>query len=286
MFKHIWPYSMLMILVFGLGAFFALIYHEPIIEFTEEITMGNPEIFSLPKDAPEDISLVDPEMAPPDIAEDVMKGYWIMVDTQKNAKEYVGNRLNCRNCHFQAGNTLGGKNGSISLVGVSHVYPRYSKRAGRNINLAERINNCFRRSLNGKPLPINGPEMKALLAYLGWISSPVKDYDSFPWLGLPRIVKDYRPNKENGEKLFQQCCAACHKDDGQGTQLEKEEQILDIPPLWGPESFNDGAGMNRIAMFAPFVWLNMPYMEPVLSEEEVMDIAEYVTSQSRAKFNP
>jgi len=286
MFKHIWPYSLLMILVFGLGAFFALIYHEPPPELSEEIAMGDPRIFSPAKQAPRDLVLVDPEMAPPEVLEEVMRGYWILIDTQKYAKEYAGDRLNCRNCHFQAGNTLGGKNGSISLVGVSHIYPRYSERAGRKISLAERINNCFERSLNGKPLPLDGPEMRGILAYLEWISSPVKNYREFPWLGLPQIVKEYRPNRANGEKQYQKHCAACHKADGRGTSLPVEEQVLDIPPLWGPESFNDGAGMNRISMFAPFIWLNMPYMEPVLTEEEAMDIADYVTGQPRPKFIP
>jgi len=284
MFKQIWPYSMLIVLVFGLGAFFAMIYHQPPRKRSGEIAMNDPEIFSAVKSTPPNIVLVDPEMAPSEIRDDVMKGYWIMIDTQKNAKEYAGDRLNCRNCHFQAGNTLGGKNGSISLVGVSHVYPRFSKRAGKEISLAKRINNCFERSLNGKPLPIDGPKMKSLLAYLNWISEPVKDFKEFPWLGLPKIEATYKPNASNGKKLYALHCAACHKADGQGTSLPLEEQILDIPPLWGDQSYNDGAGMSHIRSLAPFIWLNMPYMDSELTQKEAMDVAEYLISQPRPKF--
>jgi len=278
MFKHIWPYSMLIILVFGLGGFFAVIYHKPLQDFRQQIAMGNPEIFSTPIRAPADIVLVDPEMAPSDIRKEVMRGYWIMIDTQKNAKEYAGDRLNCRNCHFHGGNTLGGKNGSISLVGVPYVYPK------NNISLAERINRCFERSLNGKPLPIKGPKMKALLAFLNWISEPVKNLKEFPWLGLPKIKTDYKPNVVNGKKLYELHCSACHKKDGQGTTLSLDEQTLDIPPLWGGESFNDGAGMSHIKSLAPFVWLNMPYMVPILNQKEAMDVAEYVTRRPRPKL--
>jgi len=285
MIKQLWPYSMLIILVFGLGAFFAVIYHEPIQEFNEEIAMADGEIFSPSREAPRDIVLVDPEMAPENIRDEVMLGYRIMIDTQKYAKAYAGGRLNCRNCHFQAGNTLGGKNGSISLVGVPFVYPRYSKRAGRQIGLPERINNCFERSLNGKPLPVNGPEMRALIRFLRWISEPVKGFKEFPWLGLPHIVTDYKPNASKGKELYEFHCAACHQTDGQGTNLGLEEQVLDIPPLWGDNSFNDGSGMSHIERIAPFIWLNMPYMEPVLNQKEAMDVAEYLINQPRPKFH-
>ncbi|NGX57419.1 MAG: Thiosulfate dehydrogenase [Chlamydiae bacterium] len=284
MLKQLWPYSMLLILVFGLGSFFAITQHRPKDLTTNEIALNVEEIFAPQLKKHPDIVLVDPEMAPPEIRDEVMKGYRILIDTQKQAKEYAGDRLNCRNCHFQAGNTLGGKNGSISLVGVTYVYPRYSQRAGRDVSLVERINACFERSLNGKPLPVDGPKMKAILAYLNWISAPVKDRKEFPWLGLPKMTHDYKPNPDNGKKLYALHCAACHLDNGQGTKLPMEEQVLDIPPLWGDDSFNDGSGMSHIDKMAPFIWLNMPFMTPVLNEKESMDVGQYIINQPRPKF--
>ena len=117
------------------------------------------------------------------------------------------------------------------------------------------------------------------------ISEPVKGFKEFPWLGLPHIVTDYKPNASKGKELYEFHCAACHQTDGQGTNLGLEEQVLDIPPLWGDNSFNDGSGMSHIERIAPFIWLNMPYMEPVLNQKEAMDVAEYLINQPRPKFH-
>src|SRR4051812_2261737 len=63
-------------------------------------------------------NLVDPEQAPPEIRESVMRGYHLIMNTSGFASEFGGNQLDCANCHFAGGDTLGGKNGGISLVGV------------------------------------------------------------------------------------------------------------------------------------------------------------------------
>jgi thiosulfate dehydrogenase len=58
-----------------------------------------------------------------------------------------------------------------------------------------------------------------------------------------------------------------------------------VPPLWGRDSFNDGAGMARLSYLANFVHFNMPpgadYLDPMLSVEEAWDVAAYVESQER-----
>jgi thiosulfate dehydrogenase len=58
-----------------------------------------------------------------------------------------------------------------------------------------------------------------------------------------------------------------------------------VPPLWGLDSFNDGAGMARLSNLANFVHSNMPpgadYHDPMLSVEEAWDVAAYVESQER-----
>jgi thiosulfate dehydrogenase len=58
-----------------------------------------------------------------------------------------------------------------------------------------------------------------------------------------------------------------------------------FPPLWGPDSFNDGAGMHRLIASASFIRATMPlgttYDKPVLSVEEAWDVAAYVNSQPR-----
>ena len=58
-----------------------------------------------------------------------------------------------------------------------------------------------------------------------------------------------------------------------------------MPPLWGSDSFNDGAGMARLITAANFVHFNMPhgtdYLNPQLTVEQAWDVAAYMISQPR-----
>lgn len=223
-------------------------------------------------------SLHDPSSAPPQFRDQVMLGYRIMLNTRDYAGEYVGNKLACVNCHFCAGNTTGGRNGSISLVGVTTRYPQFSQRDNREITLADRIQNCFMRSMNGKNLPNDSLEMKGLLAYLHWISQDVKGFKQLPWLGLREVRSSHEPNAKEGEKVFNDKCMICHGEDGNGS--------AQAPPLWGENSFNDGAGMNTMGRLSAFVLDNMPYQEPSLTVEQAMDVAAFIISKPRPKFMP
>jgi thiosulfate dehydrogenase len=58
-----------------------------------------------------------------------------------------------------------------------------------------------------------------------------------------------------------------------------------FPPLWGPDSFNRGAGMARVSIAAAFIQAKMPLgAGGTLSDQEAYDIAAYVTSQPRPAF--
>lgn len=168
-------------------------------------------------------------------------------------------------------------------MGVSAVYPRFSKRANRLISLAERVNYCFERSLNGQPLPLDSQEMEDIVNYLDWISKEVKHLKVIPWLGVDEIQSRHQPNPHAGERVYQVSCAPCHKGDGQGGgDLYGLGET--IPPLWGANSFNDGAGMSDLPMFAAFVYWNMPYQNASLSQEEALDVAAFILQQPRAHF--
>lgn len=221
--------------------------------------------------------LVDPECAPEELLTKILYGYHLMLDTKNLASEYVGNTITCNNCHFNAGNTLGGKNRGISLVGVTEMYPRFSKRDNKDISLVDRLDNCFKRSLNGKSPPHNSLEMESLIAYLAWISHELSDAPRLPWLGLKPLESKHVGNMSSGEKLYQHHCTLCHGNNGEGTQ--------GVPPLWGDNSFNDGAGMNNPTMLSSFIWYNMPYGQANLTPEEAIDIAAYVSTRPRPHFN-
>ncbi len=219
-----------------------------------------------------------PQDAPADIKDAVTLGYNIMMDTRKYAAKYVGNKLNCTNCHFKGGITEGGKNGGISLVGVASTYPKYRKRQNYAVHIITRINDCFERSMNGKPLPPDSKEMTALVTYYQWISKGLPIYADIPWLGLKHIKSAHPPDPVKGKQIFAQKCAMCHGNDGQGTQA--------APPLWGKDSFNDGAGMHKLENLAAFAYKNMPKGNPDLTPEDALDVAAFVTTQPRPHFVP
>jgi len=232
-----------------------------------------------------DINLVDPNQAPHSIKAYALKGYEIMIDTQKYAKEYVGNKLNCTNCHFAAGDTHGGIQGGIALAGVAAKYPLFNPSLNQIIDLKARINNCFEKSLNGKALPENSEEMMSLLIYLQWISKDVPIYSEIPWLGLKPLKKEYKGSIKAGKKLYFTYCSLCHGENGEGSEKTGlgEGIVKDIPPLWGDDSFNAKAGMNHKRMLATFIYWNMPYMDltPVLTEEQAFDVAAFILSHKR-----
>jgi len=218
-----------------------------------------------------------PKDAPASIKDAVMLGYHILKETNKYAGAYVGNALSCTNCHFNAGLTRGGKNGGLSLVGVGATYPAYKKRENYAVDLVTRTNDCFERSMNGTPLPANSKEMTAIVTYYQWISRGLPIYAKIPWLGLKLLQSSHKPDKAAGAKVFAQKCVMCHGSHGQGTPA--------APPLWGPQSFNDGAGMAKLPKFAAFVHLNMPRENPDLSVAQALDVAAHVTTQARPHFH-
>jgi thiosulfate dehydrogenase len=58
-----------------------------------------------------------------------------------------------------------------------------------------------------------------------------------------------------------------------------------FPALWGPRSFNIGAGMARLNTAAAFIKSSMPLGQGgSLTNQEAYDIAAYFTQQPRPDF--
>jgi thiosulfate dehydrogenase len=191
---------------------------------------------------------------------------------------YAGNRLSCQNCHANGGTQRNG----LGLVGITRRFPQFNARAGHAITLEDRVNGCFERSMNGKALPSEGREMKAYLAYMGWLSTDVpsgtKHMDGQGVLKLASLDRWADPGI--GESVFKQNCTVCHGANGLG-QKAQDGKSYKYPPLWGPDSFNDGAGMDRVRTAAGFIYANMPKDNPSLTAEEAYDVAAYIDSQDR-----
>ena len=202
------------------------------------------------------------------------------------SKRYAGNNLACTNCHLNAGT----KKFGIPLWGLWDEFPQYSKRSGTDISIEDRINSCMSRSMNGKPLPVDSPEMQAFAAYIRFLSTDVKPGEKLSGLGAGKMPELKRAaNPVRGREIYARACAKCHMPDGQGLLRNRRAPAMGYltPPLWGPDSFNDGAGMGRLTNAANFIHFNMPngtsYNEPRLSQHDAWDVAAYVISQPRPK---
>jgi thiosulfate dehydrogenase len=200
------------------------------------------------------------------------------------SKRYAGNNLACANCHLQAGT----KKFGLPLFGLYDDFPQYSARAGGEISIEDRINSCMTRSMNGRPLPNDAPEMQAIVAYIKFLSTGVSRDQRLPGLGTGQMSKLTRAaDPVRGEPHYMRNCAACHKANGSGVQGRIADSDLGyvMPPLWGAETFNDGAGMARIITLANFIHFNMPhgadYLNPQIKVENAWDIAAFVLSHPR-----
>jgi thiosulfate dehydrogenase len=208
-------------------------------------------------------------------------------DATDPARRYAGNGLDCQSCHLQAGT----KRFGLPLAGVWGVFPTYIARENEVRTLEERINGCMERSMNGKPLPIDGPEMKAMLSYIKFISRSEPVGQSLDDRGAPKLpLPSTSADPVHGQQVYAATCSVCHGSGGQGQRLEPAEaeetgRRYRYPPLWGPDSFNDGAGIARAITAAQFVHANMPYgttfEAPVLSTPDAFDVIAYISGQPR-----
>lgn len=195
------------------------------------------------------------------------------------------NGMNCQNCHLDAGTKVFGNNyGSVFAT-----YPKYRPRSGGIENIYKRINDCFERSLNGKPLDTLSNEMQAMAAYINWLGKDVEKGKKAAGSGLKDLeFMNRAADPAKGKTAYELKCITCHQHTGAG-QMNSENTAYTYPPLWGNNSFNNGAGLFRISNFAKYIKYNMPvgasHENPVLSDEEAWDIAAYVNSQPRPQKN-
>jgi thiosulfate dehydrogenase len=209
---------------------------------------------------------------------------YIGPEVPDRAKRFAGNNLSCGNCHLQAGT----KKFGIPLFGLLGEYPHYSARSGAPITIEDRLNACMTRSMNGRPLPAGAPEMQAIVAYIKFLSTGVSPGQLLPGMGTGKMPElDRAADPVRGETGYANACVACHGPDGAGIRRSLPTTDLGymMPPLWGNDSFNDGAGMARLITAANFLHFNMPhgvdYLNPQLSPEQAWDIAAYVVSRPR-----
>lgn len=199
----------------------------------------------------------------------------------KGSVRQISNGMNCQNCHLLAGTQPWGNN----YFAVQATYPKFRERSGTKENQVKRISDCFERSLNGKAPDSTSREMKAMLAYIKWLGTDVPKNESpkgsgiFKLKGLKRAA-----DPALGSIVYNKKCQSCHQAKGEG-MLADDGKSYTYPPLWGPHSYNIGAGLYRISNLAGYVKYNMPfgvtYKTPQLSDEEAWDVAAFINSMPR-----
>ena len=205
-------------------------------------------------------------------------------DQADPAKRYTTSRLSCGSCHLATGT----EPGTLTLMQVTEHYPRFSGRQGTQTEIEDRINECMQRSMNGKPLPMDSPEMMAMAAYLRSLGAQYQAMGAGQKKAAePAAFKTpaRRADVLMGQIVFSTKCSICHGADGAGLLATKDKsQGYLFPPLWGPDSFNDGAGMGRVLTAAKFIKARMPLGKPDLTDDEAFDVAALISMKPRPEM--
>jgi thiosulfate dehydrogenase len=107
-----------------------------------------------------------------------------------------------------------------------------------------------------------------------------------PWRGQNVIAASNlmpmgKLDPAKGEAIFLDRCTTCHGKDGQGVAIGDKKP----GPLWGPSSWNDGAGAARVYTLAGIIRYSMPYLNPgSLTDQEAQELAAFINSKPRPVF--
>ena len=200
------------------------------------------------------------------------RGRALLTATRDSLPAHVGNKLRCTSCHLDAGR----RETAGSWLGAFARYPQYRARSGVVETIEYRVNDCFRRSMNGTALDPGGGDMRDIVAYLAFLSRGIV---VSPVPANSRLQKwaAFKADTAAGARVFAATCAKCHGVSGEGTAV--------APPLWGAQSYNIGAGMSRVRTAAEFISRNMPFDAPgTLADSQAFNVAAYINARPRPDF--
>jgi thiosulfate dehydrogenase len=214
----------------------------------------------------------DSEIPRDRVGEAIRRGRALLVATRESLPGHVGNALECVSCHPDGGTRAN----AMPWVGVYARFPQYRSRSGTVQVLEDRVNDCFERSMNGRALAPASAEMRAIVAYFAFLSRGVPVGGRVRGQGLPTLSVT-SGDTTRGAAIYASTCARCHGAAGQGTPA--------APAVWGPRSYNVGAGMARVRTAAAFIRHNMPAdRRGTLTDQQAFDVAAYVVSRPRPDF--
>ena len=239
--------------------------------------------WEFPKNPLTDSSLDDSKLS-----NEIRWGFKIFTNTPHEASKFAPGKVSCNNCHLNGGQ----RELSLPLVDVAGMFPEYNRRSGRLYSLGDRVVDCFLRSENATGAPeaelptTTSREVLAVSAYITWLARGAEVGKNPSWRGRNTIaaanlipIEKLDPRK--GEALFMDRCTNCHGEDGQGVAIGDKK----AGPLWGPDSWNDGAGAARVYTLAGIIRYSMPYLNPgSLTDQEAQELAAFINSKPRPSY--
>jgi thiosulfate dehydrogenase len=216
------------------------------------------------------------EMPKGEFGKSVAFGQAVFDHTQTVAKDFVGNSLTCENCHLDRGRLAH----AAPMWAAFVSYPQYRSKTHEVNTIEDRIQDCFRYSMNGKAPPHDSKVLTGLVSYLYWLATGAPVGGKLEGALYPRLPKPVdAPDPGRGAKVYAAHCAFCHGAGGEG-RMTGDAYVF--PPLWGAKSYNWGAGMTGLAAASGFIKTNMPLgLGGSLSDQDAWDVAAFVDSHPR-----
>lgn len=183
-------------------------------------------------------------------------------------KRYSGSNLACSSCHLDAGARPYG----LPLPGTAEP-------------IADKVNLCLTNNLNGKALPRDSAEMKALVAYIKFLNASVPAAEAAAGRGQPMTTPAGNPAA--GREVVKEICVACHAGDGHG---KRQGEVGDrkgymVPPLWGDDSWGKASLFTKPGILPMFVHDTMPegttHEAPQLTAQQAADAAAFILTAPR-----
>ena len=226
----------------------------------------------------------DTDIARQPNAEQINYGKRLLNETRRLLPNNTGASMNCNSCHVQQGKPMG-----APYINTVNSFPQFNPRANRVVTLEDRINGCFMRSMNGKPLAKDSAEMQAMIAYMKWLAQDVPHGAKVQIENAWPIDMKLTPNPERGKSLYAAQCAAAM------APTAKERRTAPATLF----SRRCGAMSPSISarawppQAAAFIRNSMPMgvnthgawgEGDVLSDQDAVDVAEYFTHMPRPDF--
>ena len=167
----------------------------------------------------------------------------LFTNTQVYGKRFAGNGLNCTSCHLSEGR----QPFAAPLWAAYTLYPVVRNKTKKVVTWEERVQDCFRYSLDGIAPAVDSPEMTALTTYAKWLSTGAPVGVTLPGRGFANIKKTHDPSPIDGEIIYQAQCALCHGENGEGHRLHVPAAVGHgfLQPRRRPEQGKDRRAVHQ-----------------------------------------